>query len=354
MLNFAIKCLLLLACSLAGLVACGGGSSGAPLPATLSGKAAVGYPIVGATITVVCSAGSTLPTTRTDSSGAWQLSVTGQTLPCKVQVSAGTVNGVANARPYHSVAWATGTVNVTPLTDLLVAHMVGNSPLAWFGDPLQSSFGRITQSAVGVALAQMRSALPVLNALAGLNPITSAFSASAGNAMDDMLALVQVALGLSDVNYDSLLLSFTLSAIAPPAAFSSALASPAPAADTNQCVLNLGTQVGGAYCNAASVGDWHVTTHNSPAATQCDLRIAAGLITLSNGTDSIQAGMDGNQDDQLIFTNRVISSVAAHDTQGAASSAVSLLFVNGILASASAQAMSSGGVPTSLNCLNIL
>ena len=128
----AMKYLFAILCSII-LVACGGGSgSSTPSSSTLSGVAAVGTPIANGTINIRCASGSALNTT-TSSSGGWQVTLSGQTLPCAVEVSGGTINGVANTMTYHSIATAIGTVNVTPLTDLMVANLAGTAtPTTWF------------------------------------------------------------------------------------------------------------------------------------------------------------------------------------------------------------------------------
>src|ERR1039457_4973395 len=78
----------------------GGGGSGSP---TLGGVAAEGAPIANGTINVICAAGSALTPTTTNSSGAWQVTLPGQTLPCAVKVSGGTINSLANATDYTSI-----------------------------------------------------------------------------------------------------------------------------------------------------------------------------------------------------------------------------------------------------------
>ena len=110
------------------LAGCGGSGSSTPAASTLKGVAAVGYPIIGGTINVSCAAASAL-TATTSSTGGWQVTVSGQTLPCAVQVAGGTINGIANSTSYHSIATAFGNVNVTPLTDLMVANLVGTATL---------------------------------------------------------------------------------------------------------------------------------------------------------------------------------------------------------------------------------
>ena len=99
---------------------------------TLSGTAAVGAPIVGAAVNVTCAAGAALSNIpATSAIGAWSVTLSGQTLPCAVQVSGGTVNGAANTTTYQSIANAYGIVNVTPLTDLLVANLAGSAAAAF-------------------------------------------------------------------------------------------------------------------------------------------------------------------------------------------------------------------------------
>ena len=118
------------------LSGCGSSNSdsGSAAPSVaLGGIAAVGAPIAGGTITVKCAAGSALPTTTTSATGAWQVTITGQTLPCAVQVSGGTINAVLNTVDYHSFATSAGTLNISPITDLVVANL-GNAavPSTWF------------------------------------------------------------------------------------------------------------------------------------------------------------------------------------------------------------------------------
>ena len=119
------------------LGACGGGGSdglGTPIaqPAaasTLSGTAATGAAIVGGVVTLKCASGTTAsPITGAD--GAFSVDVSGATLPCLVKVSYKDANGAA--QELHSLANSTGTVNVTPLTEMIVAAASGGAPSALF------------------------------------------------------------------------------------------------------------------------------------------------------------------------------------------------------------------------------
>lgn len=206
------------------LVSCGGGGGGGsstPDASILSGVAAVGTPIVNGTINVVCAAGSALTTTTTGSTGAWQITLSGQTLPCAVQVSGGTINGAANATPYHSIATAPGTVNVTPFTDLIVANLAGTAtPSAWFAGlrNTPTPLAAIGQTQVTAALAKLSTALSGLTLLSSTNPITTVFTPTAGNVSDDMLIALATALTKTGVMYTSLLSNASVPSFAAPVA----------------------------------------------------------------------------------------------------------------------------------------
>ncbi len=186
------------------LAGCGG--SGA-ISQILSGGAAIGQPIASGNVNITCAGGSAL-NTRTGGNGAWSVTLSGQTLPCVVQVSGGTVNGVANTVSYHSLAMSMGTVNITPLTDLLVANLAGQNPGAWFGALNAAGFNQLNQAAVDAALANLRAALAGvngLNGLAGINPLTTPFNAVTGDPLDALLEALQLALNGAGSNYGALL-----------------------------------------------------------------------------------------------------------------------------------------------------
>ncbi|OFZ67764.1 MAG: hypothetical protein A2V79_01290 [Betaproteobacteria bacterium RBG_16_56_24] len=200
----------------------GGGGSSTPTASTLSGTAAVGYPIIGGTINVSCAAGSALNTT-TNSSGGWQVTVSGQTPPCAVQVSSGTINGAANSTFYHSIASALGTVNITPLTDLMVANLAGAATTnTWFAGLNSTALNAITQTQIDAALTQLRTAL-ALTPLNTINPITTAFTPTPGNTSDDILTALSAAMTSASVTYANLLSSASATTFTLPTGYGSAL-----------------------------------------------------------------------------------------------------------------------------------
>lgn len=188
------------------LAGCGGGGGGSttPAPSSLAGVAAVGYPIVGGVVQIKCAAGAAL-TTTTSSTGVWQVTFNGQTLPCAVAVSGGTKNNISNTVTYHSIAISAGVVNVTPFTDLLVANLTAQNPGTWFAGLTPAVLTALTQAQVDTALANLRAALSGLPPLATINPITLSFSAMPGNTMDDLLAALQLAMSNTGSSYATLL-----------------------------------------------------------------------------------------------------------------------------------------------------
>jgi hypothetical protein len=103
------------------------------------------------------------------------------------------VNAVAQATSYHSVAMAFGIANITPLTDLITANLAGAAPSGWFSGLTGSSLRAITQNQINAALANVSTALGLASALNGQDPITSAFTAVAGDVMDDILEALAAA-----------------------------------------------------------------------------------------------------------------------------------------------------------------
>ena len=171
------------------LSACGG-SDTAPTPpvATLSGTAAVGLPIVGGDINIACAGGSPINQAKlTSATGSWSVTLSGQTLPCAVQVSGGNIGsstGAANNTNYHSIAMTLGTVNITPLTDLVVANLAGKDPATWFSAPTLST---LSAADVDASLNKIKNSLDLATALGTKNPLTTAFGAKNTDPLDNVL-----------------------------------------------------------------------------------------------------------------------------------------------------------------------
>ena len=146
--------------SFAILAGCGGGGDdaastpGAPPGAaaiTLTGLAATGAPLAGATVTARCSGGADIAgTTAADGSFTLTL-VAGQLAPCMVKIVS-----AAPALTLYSYAAAAGRVNITPLTDLIVARAAAANPAVAF-----STFNAAQAATINAALVAAKSYVAV-------------------------------------------------------------------------------------------------------------------------------------------------------------------------------------------------
>ncbi len=142
--------------------ACGGGSGGGTTPSTtLSGKAAAGAPIIGS----VTIKDSTTPTAKTKTvpiaaDGNYLVDVSDLKAPYMVRA-----DGYVGGNEYHlySASTSGGTVNITPLTDLIVANIVGSVAKTYFDN---GSFSKLTDAQLTAQSEALKAKLlPVLQAL---------------------------------------------------------------------------------------------------------------------------------------------------------------------------------------------
>lgn len=213
--------------------------------------------------------------------GTWQVTLTGQTLPCAVQVTGGTINGIANVTSYRSIATAFGNVNVTPLTDLLVANLAGTAtPSIWFAGlrTAPAPISVITQSQVAAAFVKLRAAMPGLTALNSINPITTTFTPTPGNVSDDTLSALKLAIANTSVTYASLLGNAAIPGFAAPATnFDTALT-------TAYAGLIGGTAAGGGSSTPSTPSPTYSWSAGSPVyATGAISTYAPSMTSLSNG-----------------------------------------------------------------------
>ncbi len=158
----------------------------------LSGTAAVGLPIVSASITLKDKTGA-IATAVTGTDGKYTADVTGMTAPFLLTVPSGTSN-------LYSVATTTGTINIHPFTDLIIrnwykvqgldVNTVFNGAGALVATP--------TAAEINTIEAVIRQVLTQLLQSAGIDPtqfnlLTTAFDAN-NTGFDNILARTQVAI----------------------------------------------------------------------------------------------------------------------------------------------------------------
>lgn len=143
--------------SLATLVACGGNtcisldgcSSGSRMPdVTLSGTAATGTALASSTVSVSCAQGS--GSALSDGGGRYTITLNA-TLPCILTATSGGTS-------LHSLAFAGGTFNTTPETELMLVYLasqLGTSETGLIaGFPNNAHFQQVLASEADVLAAQ--------------------------------------------------------------------------------------------------------------------------------------------------------------------------------------------------------
>lgn len=201
----------------------GGTTTPPPVPTTVvSGVAAVGLPVNGGTVSIVCSSGAAIPNTSTNAGGNWTVTLPQASMPCAASVSGGTVGGAANVTALYtmiaSTVASTAIANITTLTTLATARAVqaatGQALDAWFGS---ASLQLATiASGLAAATAALQNALTTAGYTlpAGFDPFSAAFTAVAGNPYDDLMELLGAAIAASS-NYAAWVQTFATAAGTP-------------------------------------------------------------------------------------------------------------------------------------------
>lgn len=190
--------LALISATLLTLSGCGGGGSsasgGGDLPpdttASISGTAAAGLPLVG-TVTVKDATGATR-TVTIGTNGSYTVDVTGMTGPFVFRAE-----GTAGGSTYvlHSGATAAdvdGNINITPLTDLIIANIAGQLASNYFegGDFASLTPAEITSETTALK----EKLLPVLTAMgveSGIDLLRAQFTPMS-SALDKALDVISV------------------------------------------------------------------------------------------------------------------------------------------------------------------
>ena len=112
------------------LAACGGGGSPgtvAPTGPTVSGVAATGLAINNGQVTLKCVTGTT-PAVSTLADGSYSVDVSNVTLPCVARVEF--TDHRSQRAKLHSLVKVVGNVNITPVTDMLMANLTSSGVAA--------------------------------------------------------------------------------------------------------------------------------------------------------------------------------------------------------------------------------
>lgn len=168
------------------VAACGGSSNDGDDTAslTLSGTAATGAALGGASVTAKCATGTQTGQTLED--GTYSLRVAGGALPCVLQATS-----ASGDTTLYSMAQGSGdqaVANITPITHLVLAKAMGDEAA------VKAAFdANPTATQLSAATAKLTDALSVVRvALSGVadyseNPFTTPFTATHGSVKGDVL-----------------------------------------------------------------------------------------------------------------------------------------------------------------------
>lgn len=184
------------ALSVATILSACGGSGGSSPALEINGTAATGTALAGSAVQAKCAAGTSSATA--DGNGRYTLTITDGQLPCMIQV-VGDANGTRVT--LHSLVEAgtgadgktSATANVTPLTEMIVAHVAAALPASLF-----ENFGSgkaITTEQLAAATSAVLSVLREVTGIdgSGLDPFkgplvaASAENPTGGNEHDKLL-----------------------------------------------------------------------------------------------------------------------------------------------------------------------
>lgn len=169
------------------LAACGGGDSTPGATATVSGTAATGAAIAGGTVTFKCVAG-TVAAVTTGTDGSFTADVGGATLPCVARVAYSDAGGAA--QKLHTVFLTSGTANLTPLTDLILASLTRGAASSAFDNFTPDAGRGVTAAQITAAIAAVKTYLGTLGvSVVNLpaDPVGTKFIAKAGTIDGDLV-----------------------------------------------------------------------------------------------------------------------------------------------------------------------
>jgi len=184
------------------LTACGGGSDDSPATppvqgVTLSGTAAMGAALAGATVEAKCNGSS--GSTTTAANGSYTLVLTSGSLPCALRVTP-----LGGGVVLHSIAQGGSTAHLTQVSHLVVASLAGDDPANYYGAFSDSVAGFLTVTAVQGAKARVVATLKFGGA--DFSTVGDVLSAPlvAGNLFDQALAALAQRMAVQGVTLSAL------------------------------------------------------------------------------------------------------------------------------------------------------
>lgn len=152
-----------------------------PALLSFSGVVATGAPLTNAQVIVKCMGGTA--TASTDQSGNFLVQVVNASLPCVAQATSGTV-------ALYSATDKQGTLNITTLTDLMMASLARTEPSSFFGAYDSTAASLITTLGLQVAQSRVRLVLPYMPLSNKIDFVATKFVADGKDPMDAVMDVI--------------------------------------------------------------------------------------------------------------------------------------------------------------------
>lgn len=166
----------------------------------ISGVAATGAAMTSGTVDLSCKDGLKKSGIAISATGTWSTTVPTTNLPCAVKASDG-------SNTYYSFTVGNGSsivTNVTPLTTLALAQILGATPASLFATLNATDLAKLNTSAINAAISALNAALASYALPANFNPVTTPLTAATttqgGNAYDGLLDQFKAALGATTLD----------------------------------------------------------------------------------------------------------------------------------------------------------
>ena len=245
------------------LAAC---STSDPPAFTLNGIAATGAAVGNKVVSIKCKGGNTGSVT-TDGGGAFSIELKAHELPCMLEVESATMGKL------HGFAAAPGRVNITPLTELIIARAARANPAATFTGATDASLASLGGNIAAATTAIVSESQRLVAWTLSGNPMTMAFVIGD----EDDKALDNLAASLS--NASASLATLTTAAAAGTALLAALPAEEARPHDATVYALDAGTAAATTFAAmpaaASDVVDMSTTT-----------RLAGKLASFDNNVKS--------------------------------------------------------------------
>lgn len=167
---------------------------------SISGVAATGAAMTSGTVELSCKDGLKKSGIAISATGSWSTTVPTANLPCAVKASDG-------SNTYYSFTVGNGSSivsNVTPLTTLTLAQILGATPASLFATLSATDLAKLNSSAISNAISALNAALASYALPANFNPVTTPLTAATttqgGNAYDGLLDQFKAALGATTLD----------------------------------------------------------------------------------------------------------------------------------------------------------